>query len=491
MTQHFVPRKFPFNHIVSVDWTVENIPLRFPNARAYDSIPAIQIDDLKDVIEIHVKRNLFKECLDPPLDTLREVLQRYTVTPLAITISWKSVTFSATFAMLPPWTKKTIGPDICKESIRALKPYLDLLLDHLHRWKVLRIFSPLIPDLEEQFSRIPHGGAPLLENLVIMDVEKMCELVGLYRIQRSGNLRVLLLLDNRSRAVVAADPPHLFSFSVVGYFPLMPYEKLTFLRVDYKLSVGEAWSLIKRAEHNLVDCVFSRLTGDTLLPDKMEVTATCPSLRYLRLSGSIHEEDLARCKTRGHVYSLLKNISTPNLGKLVLEYEDEWDAAAFTTFISQSSSHHAPTRLPFLQSLHIIKMGINAEELVSCLELAGDCLIELLLQAKSEETCHFLTPHFMRHLAYQDPRLHDRDRVCLCPELRAISVGDINLDGSGSFGRALRSRVHVTPLNHVSILCTDLARTGANIKREDVAMLEELVKAGMRVSLARDPCDGL
>lgn len=474
-------RKFTFDHELNADWTVDNIPLRFPNARFFDYNP-VHLED--QIINIDVRRNVFKDCLDPPLDTLTEVLHKHTEYPLCITISWKAATFFASRWAPPPW-KEPIGPDIFPDSIEPLKPYVNLLISHIRRWKAFRIFSPLVTHLKEEFSRIPRGGAPLLESLVVMDVEQYSEILGLSGIllpirQCAENFRELLIFDNRDRTVrdVVPDP---FSLSMKGDFPFLPYNRLTSLRVDYKLSAIDAWCLLIKADQ-LVECVLSSLSGATL-PDDIKA-ATCGSLQYLKLSN--YEGDFANFKTTGTVHSLLKKVSTPKLKKLVLKCEDDWDAVAFATFITQSSCA--------LDSLHIIKMGINAEGLVSCLELAGDSLTDLLLEARNEETQlgnYFFTPHFIKHFSYQDPRIHDRDRACLCPKLKVISVGDLSLDGSGDFGFALRSRVEVTPLTEVRILCTDTGRRGTNIQEADVEELQELVKEGIQVYLARDPCDGL
>lgn len=477
-----VRRKFIFDHVLSPDWTIDNIPLRFPNARFFDYKP-VHLEDR--VIYIDVRRDVFQDCLNPPLDTLTEVLQGNTAYSLCITLSWKAATFSPSRWASPPWLAP-IGPDISLDSIEPLKPYLNLLIRHIRRWKTFRIFSPLVTHLKEEFSHIPPGGAPSLESLVVMDVEQYSEILGLSGIllplrQCANNFRELLIFDNRNRAVREVVPES-FSLSMKGDFPFLPYDRLTSLRVDYKLSVIDAWCLLIKA-NKLLHCIFSSLTGGTPLPDDIEAV-TCASLKYLKLSN--YEGDFANFKTKGTIHSLLKKLSTPKLKRLVLKFEGKWDATAFATFITQSSCS--------LVSLHIIKMGINAEALVSCLEVAGDSLTDLLLQARNEETQlgnYLFTPHFIKHFSYQDPRLHDRDRSCLCPKLKVISVGDSSLDGSGDFGLALCSRVDVTPLTEVRILCTDTIRRGTNIHQADVEQLQELEKEGIQVYLARDPCDGL
>jgi len=490
MEQSFTQRKFRFLHEVNSDWTVDNIPLRFPNARCFEH-NFIHLE--KEIISIDIKRNVFNDSLYPPLDILTEVLQKYRTYSLCITISWKAATFSSSRCALPPW-KEPIRPDICPDSIEPLKPYLDLLIHHIPRWKAFRIFSPLITHLKEEFSRIPRGGTPSLESLVLMDVEQYTEILGLSGIllplrKYADKFRDLLLIDNRDRAVanIVTDA---FSLSIKKNFPFLPYDRLTSLRVDYKLSAIDAWCLLIRADH-LVECVFSSLTGATLLPDDIEA-ATCSSLQYLKLSN--YEGDFANFKSTGTVHSLLKKLSTPKLKKLVLKYEDKWDPEAFATFVTQSSCTS-------LDSLHIIKMGINAQELVSCLELVGDSLTDLLLEERNKDETQeqlgndvlllLLTPYFIHHFSYQDPRKHDRDRACLCPKLKVISIGDLSLDGSGDFGSALSSRVGVTPLTEMRILCTDTTRRGTNIQETDVDKLQQLEKEGISVYLVRDPCDGL
>ena len=333
--------------------------------------------------------------------------------------------------------------------------------------------------MKPEFSRIPAGGAPSLQSLILMDVEHYDEIKGLFPIllfirRCSKNFRELLFFDNRNRACGSRIPDS-FSFSLSEHFPLVPYDWLTSLRVDYKLSATDALAILNRGSR-LVDCVLSSLTGTTLLPDGIKL-ATCRSLKYLKIGN--YEGDFANVYSTGTLYSLLRKISTPELKRLVLRYEDKWDTDAFNTFMTQSSCN--------LHSLHIIKMGINAEELVACLELAGDSLTDLLVQGGR---C-FLTPHFIKHFSYEDPRRHDRNRPCLCPQLKVISIGDGSLDGSGSFAGALSSRIKVTPLEEVKILCTDTVRNGTNIQERDERKLEELRRKGIHVYLIRDPCDGL
>ena len=131
---------------------------------------------------------------------------------------------------------------------------------------------------------------------------------------------------------------------------------------------------------------------------------------------------------------------------------------------------------------------------MACLELAGDSLTDLLLEERINETRfghYFLTRDFMKHFSYEDPQRHDRNRPCLCPQLKVIPISNLILDRSGDFGCALSSRIRVTPLNKVRILCTDAVRNGTNIQERDEKKLEELRRKGIHVYLARDPCDGL
>ena len=479
MEQPSVERKFRFDHELNSHWTVDNNPLRFPNARNYKDL---RIRDNLKIITIDIRRDVFKNCLTPSLNSLVDVLQRNTKYPICLTISWEAVAFTKRKDVAPPsppW-REPIGPLICPNSIELLKPYINILIDNIHRWKALRIFSPIITRMEPEFSRIPAGGAPSLQSLILMDVEHYDEIKDLFPIllsirEYSKNFRELLFFDNRNRACGSRIPDP-FCLSLSRHFPFMPYDWLTSLRLDYKLSAADALAMLNRGSR-LVECVFSSLTGATLLPDGIRL-ATCSSLHYLKLSN--YEGDFANYKSTGTLYSLLKNISTPNLKRLVLQYEDQWDMDAFAIFITQSSCN--------LDELHIIKMGIDAEGLVACLELAGDSLIELLLE---ERTRLGLTRHFIKHLAYEDPRRHDRNRACLCPNLQVVSIGDFSLDGSGNFGRALSSRIGVTPLEKVKILATDILRNGENIPERDIKGFEELKRQGIDVYLVRDPCDGL
>lgn len=332
----------------------------------------------------------------------------------------------------------------------------------------------------------------MLESLIVMDVERSAEINGLAQIlsplrEYTQNVRELQILDNRVRDVVfdGFDKSLEFDesstskpspFSINRHFRFSCYDRLTCLRVDYPLTVVGAWSLLKKGNH-LVQCVFDGLTGAT---PPIEQTVTCSSLEYLELSN--YRGDYRNYKTTGSLHALLATISTPNLKQLILKCEDKWDAAAFSTFITQSSCT--------LDSLHIIKMGIDAEGLVSCLELAGDSLTDLLLQGRNQEIQ--LGNHlFTKLLGYEDPRHHDRARACLCPKLKVISISDLSFDGSGEFGLVLGTRVGVTPLSEVRILCSDEGWRGTNLQKADVEKLQALEKKGIQVHLSREACDGL
>jgi hypothetical protein len=481
MDRPIAPRPFPFLYDVTGIWTIDKIPLRFPNdSREYRPI---YVEGRSIIIDI--RRNPLTCGIDPPLNSLNNILRQHPTYSLSITISWKAVAFSASRWAPPPWTKP-IGPDICADSIKPLEYHIDALIHHIVRWKDLRIFCPLVPHLSEKFSCIAPNRSPQLESIVLMDIENPAEIKGLTNILRATpkfmNTRTLLLIDNRDRNMrnVAPDP---FSFSVKDFPFLPPFGCwLISLRVDYQLSAIDAWSLLMRMNH-LVECVFNGLTGTDLIRHDM-APAMCGSLRYLKLSN--YDGDVANFKTTTSLHSLLKNIFTPRLQKLVLKGENKWDSQAFASFITRSFCT--------LDSLHIINMGINPIELVSCLELAGDSLTDLLLEQSHEEVRsgrYFWTPHFLNNFTYHGPQRHDRHRSCLCPKLNVISIGDLSLGGSGKFGLALLSRLRVTPLAEVRILTTDTAWRGTNIQAQDVKELQELTKRGVRVVLTRDPCDGL
>ena len=260
MDRAIAPRPFPFHHeVVDGSWTVDNIPLRFPN-ESLEHRP-IHVED--GVINIDIRRNPFNYAIDPPLNTLTNILRQHRTYPLSITISWKAVALSSSCWAPPPW-KKPIGPDICADSIEPLKRHIDVLIYHIARWKDLRIFCPLVPYFSENFSRIAPDASPRLESIVLMDIENSAEIKGLTNILRATtkyiNTGTLLLIDNRDRNMpnVAPDP---FPFSVIKDFPFLPPfgSWLTSLRVDYQLSSIDAWSLLMRINH-LTDCVFNGLT---------------------------------------------------------------------------------------------------------------------------------------------------------------------------------------------------------------------------------------
>ena len=73
-----------------------------------------------------------------------------------------------------------------------------------------------------EFSCIPHGGAPSLESLVVMDVEQYSEFLGL-----SG-----ILLSIRKCA---------------ENFRELSLSAVTSLRMNYKLSAIDAWCLLTKA----------------------------------------------------------------------------------------------------------------------------------------------------------------------------------------------------------------------------------------------------
>ncbi|KAF8804545.1 hypothetical protein BYT27DRAFT_7340135, partial [Phlegmacium glaucopus] len=200
----FTERKFTFNYEVSPAWRVDNIPLRFPNAGHYDYCP-LHIDIEGGFIDINIRRDKLTGDLYPPLGFLTRCLQVNTTYPLCVTISWRAIAFPVWRLATPPWNG-LIGPDICPDCIEPLRPYLNLLISHISRWKAFRIFSPLVTHLREEFSRIPRGGsATILESLILMDVEQDAEIevlstLLLNLVQYGKKFRELFLLDNHDRA---------------------------------------------------------------------------------------------------------------------------------------------------------------------------------------------------------------------------------------------------------------------------------------------------
>ena len=134
MEQPIAPRIFPLNCVVDGRWTVNNNPHRFPNVRSSDYTPV----NIKDgTINIDVRRT-DQNCLLPKLDTLTKVLDKNPTCPLSLTISWKAVTFLSSPSAVPLWTKP-IRPDVCPGSNESLKPYLNFLTSHIHRWKAFHL----------------------------------------------------------------------------------------------------------------------------------------------------------------------------------------------------------------------------------------------------------------------------------------------------------------------------------------------------------------